>query len=357
MSERRILHQFLAGAVAGDAITDHAFTIQSWLRETGYASNIYAWHIDAKVRDQVEPLTSYRHHAAGQTAIYHHSTGSEAADFLQKHALKLILVYHNITPLHFVENIDPALRHALERGQSQLMALKPQIVLALGVSDLNARELQAMGFAHPGILPIALDEAAYDLPDEPETVAQLSTSKPLLLFVGRFAPNKKQEDLIKLLAYFGRIRPNAHLALVGDPWSVGYDRWVRDMAIMLGVSHNLIMPGKVTQQQLVTYYRHADVYVSMSEHEGFGKPLIESMLLGLPVMAFASTGVADTVSNAGILFKAKDFGRIAAGINVLLQDTHLKQQLQTTGRNHAARFLASNVKATFQQLLAQVNTT
>lgn len=356
MGETQTIHQFLAGATSGDAITDHALTIQNWLHEMGYRSRLYAWHVEPAMRDRVQPWTAYRRGADEHLAIYHHSIGSDSAEFLRRQRLNLILIYHNITPGSFMQHIDPAWAQALQRGRAQLDAIKPQIVQALGVSPLNARELQAMGFDQPGILPIAVDADAYDLPDDAETAQLFAQRQPLLLFVGRFAPNKKQEDLVKLLAYYSRIRPNAHLALIGDPWTVGYDRWVRDQAVMLGVAPRLIMPGKVSQQVLVTAYRHASLYVSMSEHEGFGKPLIESMLFGLPVLAYASSGVPDTVGHAGILFHDKALDRIAAAADVMIHDTTLRSRLSEAGRRRVRQFLAGNVRHQFAAHIKRVTT-
>lgn len=354
MSERRSIHQFLAGATTGDAISDHAFDIQRWLREWGWDSSIYAWHSDASVADRVLPLSAYRRSSDEQFAIYHHSTGSESAEFLLRHKLPLILIYHNITPPAFLRHVDAAWQHIADQGTRQLTALRPQTMLALGVSPLNQRELDTLGFTNTGVLPIALNEAAYDFPDDPATVQALA-GRETLLFVGRFAPNKRQEDLVKLLAMVCRIRPNAYLALVGDPWTVGYDQRVRQLAASLGVADRILLPGKVSPAALTTYYRHAAVYVSMSEHEGFGKPFIESMYFGLPLLAFGAEGVAETVDDAGVLFERKEFGRIAAAIDLLIEDNAMRNRLQERQKQHVQQFLAPAVSQTLQHYLAELD--
>src|SRR5262249_30873453 len=146
-----------------------------------------------------------------------------------------------------------------------------------------------------GVLPISLDPARYALPPNPELRARFEPGGPLLLFVGRLVPNKRQEDLIKLLYFYRRIEPAARLLLAGDPWGPAYAQWLRELAAYLGLQEAVLFAGHISQADLVTYYGLADLYVSMSEHEGFGKPLIESMYLGLPVLAYGATAVRGTL--------------------------------------------------------------
>ncbi|MCO5193301.1 MAG: glycosyltransferase [Anaerolineae bacterium] len=350
MSERRVAHQFLEGATTGDAVSDHAFDIQRWLREWGYDSSIYAWHSDGDATDRVLPLSAYRRSGSEQFAIYHHSTGSESAEFLLRHQLPLVLIYHNMTPPAFLRHVDAVWQHAADKGMRQLLALRPQTMLALGVSLLNQRELAQLGFTNTDILPIALNEADYDFPDDLTTVEALA-GQETLLFVGRFAPNKRQEDLVKLLALVCRIRPNAQLALVGDPWTVGYADRVRQMAATLGVADRILLPGKVSRTALTTYYRHAVLYVSMSEHEGFGKPFIESMYFGLPFLAFGAEGVVETVGDAGVLFVEKDFGRIAATVDLLIDNDAIRSRLQLQQKQRVQQFLAPTVATRLRNYL------
>ena len=64
--------------------------------------------------------------------------------------------------------------------------------------------------------------------------------------------------------------------------------------------------GPVPDEDLAAYYRTASVYVSLSEHEGFCVPLLEAMAADVPVLAYASTAVPDTLGGAGVQFHPKD---------------------------------------------------
>lgn len=348
------LHQFLTGATAGDAITDQALIIRRWLQESGFTSQIYAQYVDDSALAQVQPLSAYRRSRRERYAIYHHSLGSDVPQFLQEHGPRLILVHHNVTPAHFFDRLDPAWAQRSRLGQEQLRLLRARTDLALADSAYNEQDLQAAGYEDTGVLPITLNQEGYDLVDNEALAAKLDEPGPTLLFVGRLAPNKKQEDLVKLLYCYRRLQPQARLLLVGDRWDVGYDTWIERLADDLGLAGGVSLTGKVSQQDLVTAYRHADLYVSMSEHEGFGKPLIESMHLGLPVLAYATTGVPHTLGGAGVLFHEKHFERLAELVEILIEDDLLRLRLIERQRKQAARFLEPQVRRRFGAFLRQV---
>jgi len=343
----RVLHQILTGATFGDAITMHALDIQRWLHATGIRSQIYALHLHESMAEQVRPLATYHPGRDEPFVIYHHSIGSEVPDFLLARPPRLLLIYHNVTPPKFFAHINPGWAQLAQQGQAQLSQLREKTTLALADSSFNEADLRAAGYTITGTLPIALPQMQYDQPLNEDLAQELGGKRPLLLFVGRLSPNKKQEDLVKLLAAYRRIQPRAHLALVGDPWVIGYDRFVQEMTAYLDLADSVIVPGKISQRDLITYYRCADLYVSMSEHEGFGKPLIESMYLGLPILAYAAPGVAATLAHTGVRVHEKDFVRLAELTDILVTDQPLRQRLIIQQQAHVQQFLETAVKQQF----------
>lgn len=345
------LNQVIIGATLGDAITDEAFLLRRWLREMGFASEIFAQYIDPALEDQIRPATTWRPQLGEEWLIYHHSIGSSVADQVMASSLKLILIYHNVTPPGFFAAINPALNREMIQGREQLVALRSHTPLALADSPFNERDLIAAGFCKTGVLPIALDESRVNLPMNPNLLAHYEHQDPYLLFVGRQVPNKKQEDLVKLLYFYRRLESDARLFLVGEAWMPAYTHWLRDLTIDLGLDDAVIFAGKASQQDLVTYYRLADVYVSMSEHEGFGKPLIESMYLGLPVLAYAAAAVPGTLGDAGVQFHCKDYEALAEMVDVLVRDNTLRQRIVTCQRERVKAFLEPQVRETWQTFL------
>lgn len=337
--------------MVGDATTDQALLIRRWLRELGFQSEIYAQYCHPFLENTVRPLARYRRHKRERLVIYHHAIGSTTADWLLESARPLILIYHNVTPPEYFAATDPALAQLLTKGRRQLAALRPYAVLALAASGYNESDLLSLGYPETAILPIVLDESQYQMPLSAAITERYRKRRPLLLFVGRLAPNKRQDDLIQLLCNYRRLQPEAHLVLVGSNLHRVYARWLRHLSESFGLGGAVTITGHVSQQELVSYYKTADLFVSMSEHEGFGKPLIESMYLGVPVLAYASSAVPATLGQAGVLFHHKQFEALAEIAELLISNAGLRNQIIETQLERSMVFTASRVKQRWNMYL------
>jgi glycosyltransferase involved in cell wall biosynthesis len=143
-----------------------------------------------------------------------------------------------------------------------------------------------------------------------------------VLFVGRIAPNKRQDQLMCLFDYYYRkISSAARLYLVGnDKSSPEYRMELEELRLGLTAREHIVFTGKVTDEELFAYYHAADVFVCASEHEGFCLPLIEAMAFGIPVLAFDAAAVPETLGNSGLLFNKWDLPSIAEHITLLQND-------------------------------------
>ncbi len=349
-----MLHQFLTGATEGDAITGQAYLIRGWLRDMGFDSEIFALHVHESVAHDVKPLSTYRRAKGESWAIYRHSIGSTVPGFLSQQKLTLFLIYHNITPPGFFSRIDPAHAEMAQQGLNQLYSLRDLTGFAVADSTFNMLDLSAAGYQSTDVLPITLLQESYDQPINEAIVTEMRQAGPNLLFVGRFAPNKKQEDLVRLLAYVRRIHPEARFHLVGTRWKVGYDLRVEQMAAELGLSDAVLVTDKVSHQDLLTYYRSADLFVSMSEHEGFGVPLIECMYCELPILAYRASAVPETLDRAGVLFAEKRYPELAELIDILLTDEALRRRLIAGQRERVKAFLEPQTRRLFEGFLTRI---
>jgi glycosyltransferase involved in cell wall biosynthesis len=350
-----ILHQVIIGAMIGDAITDEAFLIRRWLHEMGFDSEIFAESIHPDLEGDVCPVSAYRPRSGETHLIYHHSIGCPTADLMLNLPVRLIMIYHNITPPDFFNTLSPTLARQMRQGRAQLLALRARTDMAIADSGYNEHELREAGYTRSGVLPFALDQR-FDVPPNVNVLTRLSSrSGPILLFVGRLVPNKRQEDLIKLLYFYRRIEPEACLILAGSPWPEQYARWLKELAEHLGLRDAVLFVGHIAQPDLLTaYYRAASVYASMSEHEGFGRPLIESMYLGLPVLAYTAAAVPDTMGGAGVLFRYKHYEALAEVVDLLVRDTAFRQRIIVRQRERAQLFLERAVRETWRHWLRNV---
>jgi len=102
-------------------------------------------------------------------------------------------------------------------------------------------------------------------------------------------------------------------------------------------------------------YRAADVFVSLSEHEGFCLPLIESMIFDLPVIAFNATAVPDTLDGAGILVNAKNPARLAELVDIVARDRAVRDRIISGQRSRLKRFLSEGREPFLLELIERLN--
>jgi len=157
--------------------------------------------------------------------------------------------------------------------------------------------------------------------------------------VGRIAPNKCQHDIVAAFAVYRKLfDPCATLTLVGGATSPRYLRALEELASELDVAEALELRDTISFPQLLAYFHAADVFVCLSEHEGFCVPILEAMELGIPVVAFSAAAVTDTVADAGILLDNKDPLIVACTVDDLLTAGAARDALIEAGRSRAATF-------------------
>ncbi|MEM7798540.1 MAG: glycosyltransferase family 4 protein [Chloroflexota bacterium] len=360
LAEFSHVDQLVAAGVPHDAIANTARLWQGWLEEIGITGRIYANTLAADMAERA-PFQDWSRFQPNskRLLIYHHSLGAEFVEDVigADSQVPILVVYHNITPSHFFRSSDAALAGKADLGRVQLRRLADRAIFGFADSAFNRDEMLEMGFASRQIvvMPLTFDqdryrEAARKLIESPIRTSRSRKEGPLLLFVSRFVPNKRQEDLVKLLAAYRLIEPNARLALVGDHWMPSYVKWVSDLASYLSLPADAIeMPGKISLEGMAGYFKRADLFVSMSEHEGFGMTLIESMFFELPVMAFASTAVPETMGNAGLLFYRKAYHLLAEVVDRLIKDQALRTRIIEKQNQRIKDFAPERIKKRFQE--------
>jgi glycosyltransferase involved in cell wall biosynthesis len=200
-------------------------------------------------------------------------------------------------------------------------------------------------------LPIVIDPVKYQGNPDQGVLSRYDDETRNLLFLGRLAPNKKQEDLLKLLRYCRRVEPRTRLILVGSTRLANYVNWLREFAYTFELEDHIVITGHVSQEEMIAYYRVADLYVSMSEHEGFGKPLIESMYFDLPVLAFSSSAVPFTLGKAGVLFREKLYEPLAEVVDILIDEVEIRESVIQGQRSRVKEFLEPQVRQRWIQFL------
>jgi glycosyltransferase involved in cell wall biosynthesis len=288
--------------------------------------------------------------------IYHHSIGTAITPHLIHFAGPNCLIYHNITPGEFFESYRPQFARILDRGRRDLAQLARHFPCSVGDSHFNAAELEAHGFCTPGVLPLAIDPDKWAFPPDPALMNQLQDGRTNILFVGRFAPNKKQDDLLVAFANYLTYDREARLILVGKPeMEDPYVEHLERLVDANGLRDSILMPGSIHDAELAAYYRTAHLFWSMSEHEGFCVPLIEAMWFDVPIFAFKEAAVPETLGDAAFMFSSKDDpAQLAAAAHLIIHDVALREKLIAAQRRRRADFLPARVRPVLMRMVEQL---
>lgn len=336
----------------GDAVSNDIIEIRNILRDLGYSSEIYAQEISPKCLNYIKPLSEYKGNI-DNIIIYHFALlGLDVTDLVKRLPDKKILVYHNITPTEFFNGYDSYLSNLCSKGRDELRSLIDHIDLAVGDSEYNCHELRKIGFRQIEALPVVVDVSKYADYD-PNLAADLSENNTInFLFVGRIAPNKKQDDVIKIFYYYNKyINSNSRLYLVGYKQVKKYVLELEDMIMRHNLSDKVFLTGLVDNKRLASYYRSSHIFLCMSEHEGFCVPLVEAMAFGIPVLAFAAAAIPDTLGNAGILLRKKDYAHIAELIDIIITDTALREKIVKNQLERSKDFHKDCIRPKLQDII------
>ena len=323
-------------------------------RRWGHAADVFALELDPALQGDGLAWTGPTS-GASDTVILHYALPSPLTAALAAHPGRRVLLHHNITPPEFFTGWDPEMARICAIGRGELIGLRDVVHLGLGDSEYNRQELETAGFAPTGVLPIYLDFDRYREPPDPVLARILGDGRTNLLFVGRVAPNKRHDDLIRLAACWKRfISPDVRLVLVGKgPRRRAYADALQSLMYELGFTAvEVLFTGHVTHRELLACYAAADVFVSMSEHEGFGVPLVEAMLMGVPILARRRAAVPYTLGSAGVQFDDEPLDEVAEMAHRLASDRALRQGVLAGQRRRLAAFAPAAVEEALRRYVS-----
>ena len=355
------VHQFLPTFAGRDAIGMHSLRLRRLLREAGFESDIYALDCHDDVRDEAFDATTFRHRVPSHRdawILYQFSIGSPLLDLVRDLDVPLALNYHNITDAKYFWRWEPGAAARMLEGRRELAAIVPDVRFALAVSRFNERELVALGCTRTAVAPVLIDFADYDAAPDAALLARRRRTRQSggtdWLAVGRIAPNKCQHDVILAFAAYRRLHdPLARLTLVGGQTAGQYWRALHRLTEELEIADAVTFTDVVSHAALLACYQTADVFLCLSEHEGFNVPVLEAMHFDIPVVALAAAAVPDTVGDAGLLLTDKSPVVVATAVERLRCDASLRTLLVDAGRKRVDHF---SIARTGPQLIESLTT-
>ncbi|HEU4892956.1 MAG TPA: glycosyltransferase family 4 protein [Vicinamibacterales bacterium] len=351
-----IINQWVPAAHRGDAIGDSARRVRDMLRVAGHDSELYALTIDDDLRDDVRPFSDAGARQ-GHITIFHFALPSPMTEAFASLSGIRVLQYHNITPARFFGPYDARMFRLAALGRQELRSLAGRVDLALGDSEFNRQELEELGFPRTGVMPIAVDmERLTAAPRRPALEKILGGDGFInFLFVGRIVPNKRIEDHIRLAEMYKRYIDSYYRFIFVGRYD-GLPRYysmIRALIVQYRMlPERFIFTGAVPDDDLAAYYRWADAYISLSEHEGFCVPLVEAMATDVPVLAYAAGAVPETLGGAGILFSPKDFEFAAEMLGTLVYDRPVRDRIISGQRRRLRDFAPDRVEQRLKEVLA-----
>ncbi|MBR1494205.1 MAG: glycosyltransferase family 4 protein [Acidaminococcaceae bacterium] len=350
--------QLLPTISYGDAVGNDVLAIREILRGLGYETAIYAENIDSRLPEGAAlPYSCFPQISRDDVVIYHASTGTDLNYALREMPGRKLMIYHNITPPEFFAPYSQAAMKLCDYGLKGVRNMPGSVEYCISDSEFNKRDLLRMGFTCPiDVCPIIIPFSDYETPPNPGLMEKYGGDGVTnLLFVGRIAPNKKQEDVIRAFyAYHRFYDKNSRLILCGS-WN-GMERYYQrlaDYAEALGLRQDVIFTGHIRFEEILAWYRVADAFVCMSEHEGFCVPLVEAMYFNVPIVAYNSSAIPETLGDSGVLLEDKSPALTAAAIDRVVSNKELREKVISRQQERLNNFSYEVVDTRLKDILAR----
>lgn len=318
----------------GDAVGENALAIHRYLIQKGIESKIMT--LDIKTQHPAVELLDFdslQSLAEKDVLIYHIAVATPLAEKVLKLRARKLVVFHNVTPPRFYYPFAPEIAGLLRKSLEEVeffVEHQDEIDAFICDSEFNASQLRKLGARKCYTVPLVIDWGKFEKKPNPYYMKLFSDDRVNLLFVGRIVPNKKVEDLIKVVFYYKEaISPRVRLIIAGNTKSLEpYTFALKDLAERFFLrSDEVVFTGWVADEELIALYRVSDVFLSASEHEGFGVPFVEAMYFSLPIIAYDAGAVKETVGNGGIILKTKQPHIWGETIEELLKNQDLKKAI------------------------------
>lgn len=352
-----MIYQLVSSLSYGDAIGNDVLAIDRVLKQKGYETQILACIIDDRVKQyaryfQTKIITSQ------DIVIYHKACGEPLTEQFNHFPCKRIMLYHNITPANFFKPYDKIQAWRLKQGRKQVSQMIPYLDYAWADSSYNLQEVIAAGMnpEKTAVLPIIVDFTQYQETADEKLLKRIKDKQGTkLLFTGRIAPNKCQEDIIKVFYYYKNlIDSRAQLYLVGSYRGMEkYYAKLQGFVAELNLK-DVYFTGHISFQELLAYYQVCDVFVCMSEHEGFCVPLLESMYFDLPIVAYSSSAIPETLAGSGVLLSQKDYGQFCDVIKQLQTNRVYREQILESQRQVLEQYRPNQIAEKLCQMVENV---
>jgi len=322
-----------------DAIGNMAREISDYLASEGIENYIISNSSNSQFNDYFY-TPKFKIHKK-DTIIYHMSTSSSFTNlFFEVNNINKIMIYHNITPDKYMEGQDR--KECVKAARKELSKLINVPNLSICVSKYNESELKQLGYKCTTVIPVIHNV---------ESLLKYKTENKLnknrvFITVGRFAPNKCIIDVINTFSEYYKLDNKSSLYIIGKPIMPRYYSNILKTIKEKRLTKCVHIETEICDKKLAYFYSNCNGYLCMSEHEGFCVPLVEAMAFGVPIFAYNSTAIPETLNGCGVLLKDKNFVKNA---HIIYDTLNNPNKLQEIIHNEIKRYADFNNNISLEQ--------
>jgi glycosyltransferase involved in cell wall biosynthesis len=341
--------QVLCAAGPVDAVTNQALAWRSRFARWGWHGEDFTAKPALEMRrHRIRPLRDLER--PDGIVLLHYSGYARGLQRLFEGSARTLLLSHNVTPEEWFWPYEPVEGVRCKLGREQLHDLARRVDRLAAVSDFNARELREVSGRPAEVIPVLFDPSGLGRVEGQNDHSGATT----VLFVGRLAPHKRQDLVIRAFASYRRWDSTARLVLVGNPLSPAYGQQLAELAREL-TGDAVSFEAGLSPRQLGDRYRAADAFLCLSEHEGFCIPLLEAFRFGLPVVARDAAAVGEVVGDAGVLLGPQDgLDTVAQTLRIVIGDAELRAELRARGERRLALYDPAETATTMRTVLEEM---
>jgi glycosyltransferase involved in cell wall biosynthesis len=187
------------------------------------------------------------------------------------------------------------------------------------------------------VVPLGLGAVRRSAPTPPVQLRERLRlgDHPIVLSLSAKRPHK---NLLALIGALARIPAESRPVLVLAGYPTEHEAQLRELTRSLGLDEHVRFPGWLSEADVEGLWAIAAAFVFPSLYEGFGLPVLEAMVRGVPVACSNASSLPEVAGDAALLFDPRDEGALAVALERLLDDAALAQRLRVAGRERARQF-------------------
>jgi glycosyltransferase involved in cell wall biosynthesis len=263
---------------------------------------------------------------------------------------RLVFTLHDLSPFSHPHFYPTAIRFRLQKGFASSIRRASAILCASEFTRQHLAKQFPDAAEKAYVTHYGLDPAFRYIEDRAEVkrcLERYGIPEPYLLIVGKLQARK---NTVRALEAFALLKKNTNLKhkLV----MVGRKMWTSDEVFPqienLGLQQDIVMTGHAPPEDIPLLYNGAAALVFPSLFEGFGFPVLEAWACGCPVVTSTATSLPEIAGDAAVLVDPYQSEAIAQGIERVLTDSGLRQELIQKGFERVQQF---TWKRTAEQVL------